>query len=56
VISGKDSATIGRILLDNGYCTAWFGTDDKTPTRDASQSGPFGRELPFGPVGWAERT
>jgi Sulfatase len=24
-IIGKDKATIGRILLDNGYSTAWFG-------------------------------
>jgi arylsulfatase A-like enzyme len=24
-IIGKDKATIGRILLDNGYSTSWFG-------------------------------
>ncbi|MCB1486276.1 MAG: sulfatase-like hydrolase/transferase, partial [Bauldia sp.] len=26
-IISKDKATIGRILLDNGYATAWFGKD-----------------------------
>jgi arylsulfatase len=38
---GKDSATIGRILLDNGYRTSWFGKDHNTPTWTASQVGPF---------------
>ena len=28
----KDTATIGRILKDNGYCTSWFGKDHNTPT------------------------
>jgi arylsulfatase A-like enzyme len=37
----KDSATIGRILLDNGYRTSWFGKDHNTPTYAASQAGPF---------------
>jgi arylsulfatase A-like enzyme len=37
----KDSATIGRILLDNGYRTAWFGKDHNTPVYQASQAGPF---------------
>lgn len=36
-----DSATIGRILLENGYRTAWFGKDHNTPTFAASQAGPF---------------
>ncbi|CCB64965.1 arylsulfatase [Hyphomicrobium sp. MC1] len=40
-IIGKDSATIGRILLDNGYATAWFGKDHNTPAFEASQVGPF---------------
>jgi arylsulfatase A-like enzyme len=40
-IIGKDSATIGRILLDNGYRTSWFGKDHNTPEWDASQAGPF---------------
>ena len=38
---GKDSTTIGRILLENGYRTSWFGKDHNTPTWDASQAGPF---------------
>ena len=37
----KDSATIGRILLENGYRTSWFGKDHNTPTYMASQAGPF---------------
>jgi arylsulfatase len=38
---GKDNATIGRILLDNGYRTSWFGKNHNTPTWTASQAGPF---------------
>jgi arylsulfatase A-like enzyme len=37
----KDKATIGRILKDNGFSTAWFGKDHNTPTFQASQVGPF---------------
>jgi arylsulfatase len=37
----KDNATIGRILLDNGYATSWFGKDHNTPAFTASQVGPF---------------
>jgi len=37
----KDKATIGRILLDNGYATSWFGKDHNTPAYAASQVGPF---------------
>jgi arylsulfatase len=37
----KDKATIGRILLDNGYRTSWFGKDHNTPAFEASQAGPF---------------
>ena len=40
-IIGKDSATVGRILLDNGYRTSWFGKDHNTPDWVASQAGPF---------------
>jgi arylsulfatase A-like enzyme len=40
-IIAKDKATIGRILLDNGYATAWFGKDHNTPAFQASQVGPF---------------
>ena len=37
----KDATTIGRILRDNGYSTAWFGKNHNTPTYTASQAGPF---------------
>jgi arylsulfatase A-like enzyme len=37
----KNKATIGRMLLDNGYATAWFGKDHNTPAFAASQAGPF---------------
>ena len=40
-VLGVDNATIGRILLDNGYNTSWFGKDHNTPAFQASQSGPF---------------
>jgi arylsulfatase A-like enzyme len=40
-VIGRDSATIGRILLENGYRTSWFGKDHNTPTYQASQAGPF---------------
>ncbi|HML94001.1 MAG TPA: arylsulfatase [Thermodesulfobacteriota bacterium] len=36
-----DKATIGRVLLDNGYATSWFGKDHNTPAFAASQVGPF---------------
>ncbi|WP_295883736.1 sulfatase-like hydrolase/transferase [uncultured Thiohalocapsa sp.] len=40
-IIAEDKATIGRILLENGYATAWFGKDHNTPAFAASQAGPF---------------
>ena len=40
-IIGKDKATIGRMLVDNGYSTAWFGKDHNVPAFQASQVGPF---------------
>ena len=40
-IIGEDEATIGRMLLDNGYSTAWFGKDHNVPAFQASQAGPF---------------
>ena len=40
-IIGKDKATIGRMLLDNGYATSWFGKDHNVPSFAASQVGPF---------------
>ena len=57
-IIGKDKSTIGRILLDNGYATSWFGKNHNTPSFAASQVGPFdqwpsgmGFEYFFGFVG-----
>lgn len=40
-VIGKESATIGRILLDNGFRTSWFGKNHNTPSWEASQVGPF---------------
>src|SRR5271168_2159743 len=40
-VIGKESATIGRILLDNGYRTSWFGKNHNTPVYQTSQAGPF---------------
>ena len=40
-VIGPDNATIGRILLENGYRTSWFGKNHNTPTYQASQAGPF---------------
>jgi arylsulfatase len=37
----RDKATIGRMLKDNGYSTAWFGKDHNVPAFQASQLGPF---------------
>ncbi len=37
----RDKATIGRILLENGFATSWFGKDHNTPAFQASQVGPF---------------
>jgi arylsulfatase A-like enzyme len=43
----RDKATIGRILLDNGYATSWFGKNHNTPAFAASQVGPF-EQWPIG--------
>ena len=40
-IIGLDETTIGRMLVDNGYNTAWFGKDHNVPAFQASQTGPF---------------
>ena len=40
-VIGPENATIGRILLENGYRTSWFGKDHNTPEWDGSQAGPF---------------
>jgi arylsulfatase len=42
-IIGKDTATIGRILQENGYATAWFGKEHNTPIWEATAAGPFDR-------------
>lgn len=46
-VIGPDNATIGRILLENGYRTSWFGKNHNTPTWQASQVGPF-NQWPIG--------
>lgn len=38
---GKDTASLGEILKQNGYSTSWFGKAHNTPTFQASQAGPF---------------
>lgn len=38
---GRESATVGRILKENGYATSWFGKNHNTPAFQASQVGPF---------------
>lgn len=38
---GKDTATLGEILKQNGYATSWFGKDHNVPTWQATQAGPF---------------
>ncbi|HEY6418114.1 MAG TPA: arylsulfatase [Candidatus Binataceae bacterium] len=40
-IIGPENATIGTILRDNGYSTAWFGKDHNIPTYQYSVAGPF---------------
>jgi arylsulfatase len=40
-VIGKDSATIGEILKENGYATSWFGKNHNTPTYLYSAAGPF---------------
>jgi arylsulfatase len=46
-VIGRDSATIGRILVENGYATSWFGKNHNTPAFQASQAGPF-HQWPIG--------
>ncbi len=40
-VIGPENATIGTILRDNGYSTAWFGKDHNTPAFQYSVAGPF---------------
>jgi arylsulfatase len=37
----KANGTVGTILKENGYATAWFGKDHNTPGYQATQAGPF---------------
>jgi arylsulfatase A-like enzyme len=38
---GKDTATVGEILRQNGYATSWFGKEHNVPDWMATQVGPF---------------
>jgi arylsulfatase A-like enzyme len=40
-VIGPQNATIGRILSENGYATAWFGKNHNTPSFQYSAAGPF---------------
>ena len=40
-IIGRESATVGEILKENGYATSWFGKNHNTPTYQYSAAGPF---------------
>lgn len=40
-LMGKDTATIGEILRQNGYNTAWFGKNHNVPSWQHSLAGPF---------------
>ncbi len=37
----RECGTVGEILKQNGYSTAWFGKDHNTPFYQASVAGPF---------------
>jgi len=39
----QSTATVGRILKDNGYNTSWFGKNHNTPDWESSVVGPFDR-------------
>ncbi|MGL4861193.1 MAG: arylsulfatase [Enterobacteriaceae bacterium] len=38
---GKEHSTLGTILRENGYRTAWFGKNSLTPLAQSSQAGPY---------------
>ena len=40
-VIGPESATIGTILRENGYATAWIGKNHNTPSYQLSLAGPF---------------
>jgi arylsulfatase A-like enzyme len=39
----KSAATIGEVLRQNGYSTAWFGKNHNTPEKDQTPTGPYDR-------------
>ncbi|MGC4013456.1 MAG: arylsulfatase [Luteolibacter sp.] len=39
----KSCGTVGEVLRQNGYNTAWIGKNHNTPPWDTSQAGPFDR-------------
>ncbi|MCF7750725.1 arylsulfatase [Bacillus subtilis subsp. subtilis] len=39
----RDCGTIGEVLRQNGYMTAWIGKNHNTPTWETSPTGPFDR-------------
>lgn len=39
----KSTGTVGEVLRQNGYMTAWIGKNHNTPTWETSQAGPFDR-------------
>jgi arylsulfatase A-like enzyme len=40
-VIGPESATIGTILKENGYATAWIGKNHNTPSYQLSLAGPY---------------
>jgi len=40
---GRNVGTIGQVLREHGYATAWFGKNHNTPDWETSQVGPFDR-------------
>jgi arylsulfatase A-like enzyme len=40
-VIGRENATLGEILKQNGYATSWFGKNHNTPGYQYSLSGPF---------------
>jgi arylsulfatase len=39
----KDCGTVGEVLRQNGYMTAWIGKNHNTPTWELSAAGPYDR-------------
>lgn len=39
----RECGTVGEVLRQNGYMTAWIGKNHNTPTWEASAAGPFDR-------------